>query len=81
MELAVSKLKEEDLMHRGFLKPIEIALKTSKTENESNDKKPTVASLPAGLKIAVKNSISENKYSLCNVKAIEGAPTLQELQE
>jgi hypothetical protein len=81
MEFAVSKLKEEDLMHRGFLKPIEIALKTSKTENESNDKKPTVSSLPAGLKIAVKNSISENKYSLCDVKAIVETPDLKKLQE
>ena len=27
----LSKLKEEDYHHRGFLKPIEVALKTHKT--------------------------------------------------
>ncbi len=46
---ALSKLKEEDYIHRGFLKPIEIQLKTYKTE----DSKLKVTSLPAGLKIAV----------------------------
>jgi hypothetical protein len=45
----LSKLKEEDYIHRGFLKPIEIQLKTYKTE----DSKLKVTSLPAGLKIAV----------------------------
>jgi hypothetical protein len=31
IKLACSKLKEEDYTHRGFLKPLEISLKTYKT--------------------------------------------------
>ena len=49
VKTALSKLKDEDYIHRGFLKPIEIQLKTYKTE----DSKLKVTSLPAGLKIAV----------------------------
>lgn len=30
---ALSKVKRDDIIHRGFLKPIEIALKTFKTES------------------------------------------------
>jgi hypothetical protein len=49
----MSKLKDEDYIHRGFLKPIEIQLKTYKTESKEEKSKLKVTSLPAGLKIAV----------------------------
>lgn len=32
IDRAMSMLQFEDIVHKGFLKPIEIALKTSKTE-------------------------------------------------
>ena len=32
MEEAMSKIKPEDITHRGFLKPIEVALRTYKSE-------------------------------------------------
>ena len=84
----ISKLKEEDYEHRGFLKPIEIGLKTYKTETNNNTSdmgemgtgrkkfsaedakglKP--GSLPAGLKIAVKNEIINNKFVLQDVLPI-----------
>lgn len=31
MKSALKNIKEEDILHRGFLKPIEVALKTHKT--------------------------------------------------
>jgi len=31
-QLAISKIKREDIIHRGFLKPIEIALKTHQND-------------------------------------------------
>ena len=35
----VNKLKDEDYQHRGFLKPIEISLKTHKTEEKDKENK------------------------------------------
>lgn len=31
-KLALSKIKREDIIHRGFLKPLEIALKTHQND-------------------------------------------------
>lgn len=31
MNSAMKNIKEEDILHRGFLKPIEVVLKTHKT--------------------------------------------------
>jgi hypothetical protein len=31
VDIALSKVKQEDITHKGFLKPIEVALKTFKT--------------------------------------------------
>ena len=31
VDIALSNIKDDDYVHRGFLKPIEIALKTYKT--------------------------------------------------
>lgn len=52
MASALKNIKEEDILHRGFLKPIEIALKNYKTETENSAFKP--GALPKGLKIAVR---------------------------
>ena len=35
--MALENIKDEDYTHRGFLKPIEIALKTYKTEMLGED--------------------------------------------
>lgn len=53
--------KQTDLFHKGFLKPIEIALKTKWTEN---DKNAEVDALPYGLKQVIKTDISINNYTL-----------------
>lgn len=37
LDEAFAKVKSDDIMHRGFLKPIEIALKTYKTETQFNE--------------------------------------------
>jgi hypothetical protein len=76
VDLACSKIKDEDILHRGFLKPIEIALKTYATESTTNSYEQgaknglppglTFDSLPFGVKIAVKESIRNNKYTLNN---------------
>ena len=34
MKSALKNIKYEDILHRGFLKPIEVALKTYKTEKD-----------------------------------------------
>jgi hypothetical protein len=63
-------IKEEDITHRGFLKPIEVQLKTHKTEFADKTSKLKPTSLPGGLKIALKESIINNKYELQNIIAI-----------
>lgn len=67
---AASKIKDEDIIHRAFLKPFEIALKSPKTQAGSRQKH-NAASLPLGLKIAAKESINSNKYDLVNVDMLE----------
>lgn len=92
--VALAKIKEEDIVHRGFLKPIEIALKTHKTElksqhieafhtdnehhfvtDEDTEPKLKINSLPSGLKIVVKNSINDNKFTLRDVIMLEDEPS------
>ena len=53
LDKALSLIRKEDIIHRGFLKPIEIALKTSATDED----KLKTGSLPAGLKVVVKESL------------------------
>lgn len=56
----MSQVKLEDLINVGFMKPVELALRTHKTDpNVPND------TLPQGMLIAIKQtSISDNKYKL-----------------
>ncbi len=55
-------IKKEDVMHRGFLKPIEIVLKVSRAENDGEPKASLGNSLPSGLEIVVKERLDDNKY-------------------
>lgn len=52
MASALRNIKEEDILHRGFLKPIEVTLKNYKTDPENPHHKP--GALAKGLKIAVR---------------------------
>ena len=76
-KIAFSKIKDEDLMHRGFLKPIEIALKTYKTQLNAVNNKLKSNSLPSGLKIVVKESINLSKYELTDVLEIQAADSFE----
>ena len=71
IDLACSKLKDEDYTHKGFLQPLEIALKTYKTELHSPEDTLKPDSLANGLKIVIKESINDNKYTLNNFRALE----------
>lgn len=56
----MSQVKTEDLLNVAFMKPVEVTLRTNKT-----DKAVPVESLPAGLMLVVKeNGINDNKYKL-----------------
>jgi hypothetical protein len=70
--IAERNIKKEDILHRGFLKPIEVALKTYQTErlNEEYPTKMTVGSLPAGLKIAVRTTVGGEKRILKDIEPI-----------
>ncbi len=75
IQKAVSKIKKEDIAHRGFLKPIEIALKTYESELLEQDSEVKAGSLAKGLKIAVKTSLDSNSYFLQNIEELnERAP-------
>jgi len=65
MASALKNIKDEDILHRGFLKPFEIALKTYKTE--PNDPKFKPGSLAKGLKIAVREKLNEDKRTFHNI--------------
>ena len=67
MQMATSKIKKEDIVHRGFLKPIEVALKTYKTEIMDPESKFKPDSLPAGLKLAVKAGLNSEKRYLKDI--------------
>lgn len=68
VNLASSMIGYDDIMHRGFLKPIEIALKTYKTEMFYEDCTLKPGSLPAGLKIAVNSSLESQKRVLQDIE-------------
>lgn len=55
----MSQVKLEDLINVGFMKPVEMALRTHK-----HDKDVPTDSLPQGMLIAEKNSIEDNRFKL-----------------
>lgn len=65
IEHFMAQVKTEDLLNIGFMKPIEVALRTHK-----NDKEVHPDSLPKGLMIAAKSTINDNKYTLRRVPNI-----------
>jgi hypothetical protein len=87
--IALAKLRKEDIIHRGFLRPLEIALKTRSSEpnhplssriapehqhflpEEETQGHLAPNSLPCGLRIAVKQSICDNRFTLKDVTALE----------
>ena len=71
VEVAMSKIKPDDITHRGFLKPIEIALKTFKTEMLDPDSRLKPGSLPSGLKLSVKANKDSDKRILKDVMEIK----------
>ena len=75
---AMSLIKKEDIVHRGFMKPIEIALKTLKTDPDNSEL--TASSLPAGLKIIEKKAIEFNNYQTVDVQEIDLSKPLAELE-
>ena len=66
IEHFMAQVKTEDYLNIGFMKPIEVALRTGKV-----DKEVPADALPKGLMIAAKNSISDNKYTLKRRQAIQ----------
>ena len=82
VEKACSRIKKEDIAHRGFLKPIEIALKTYKSELlEEGETKLKPGSLPAGLKIAVKPTLDSDVHFLTDVEEIKDNPPYNVIKE
>jgi hypothetical protein len=81
VELACEQIKSDDITHRGFLKPIEVALKTYKTEilTENTVLKP--GSLPAGLKISVKTSLESDKKVLQDIEEVRANESYAEMKE
>lgn len=67
----IERNKEQDLFHKAFLRPVEIALKTRLTEN---DKRRRPDALPFGLKQVLKKDISLNQYTLKDFKAFRNLP-------
>lgn len=53
----MSQVKMEDMLNVGFMKPIEVALRTNRF-----DKSVPTDSLPQGLMLADKKTINDNKY-------------------
>lgn len=79
IQKVMSMIKPEDIAHRGFLKPIEIALKTYKTDPESAVH--TATSLPKGLKLVVRESANSPKYELHDIGAIEQDTPFDEVRK
>ena len=57
--------READLFHKAFLKPIEIQLKTWKTEKDPSNK----GSLPYGILQIIKSDIGKNKFESDTIKS------------
>ena len=73
----MDQVKLEDLINVGFMKPVELALRTHK-----NDKDVPVDSLPQGLLYAHKeDGFTANKYTLHPLQEVNKEATLQELRE
>lgn len=73
-----SQVKLEDVMNVGFMKPMEFALRTHKTDPEGV--RPNV--LPQGMMVAVKeNGIEDNKYTLKRTEAVDPNLTFDELRK
>jgi len=53
----MSQVNAEDLLNVGFMKPIEVALRTNR-----EDKTVSPDSLPQGLMQAIKSNFNDNKY-------------------
>jgi hypothetical protein len=75
IEHFMAQVKTEDMLNLAFMKPIEVALRTHRT-----DKSVPSDALPRGLMIAQKQSINDNKYSLKRIEAVDGTH-LEELRE
>ena len=73
-------MTKEDITHKGFLKPLEIALKTYKTEMHEKENPLQRDSLPAGLKIAIKQSLESEKRNLKDVLEIYDAETYRNIR-
>lgn len=68
----MSQVKLEDLINVGFMKPVELALRTHATD-------PTVPNdtLPQGMLISVKEtSINDNKYKLAPMTEVPRGATM-----
>jgi hypothetical protein len=73
----MSQVKLEDMINVCFMKPVELALKTHKTD-------PTVPAdiLPQGMLIAVKEtSVTDNKYKLSPLTEVNPQNSLEELRK
>ena len=68
-------------MHKGFLKPIEITLKTYKTEILDPHAGLQSNSLAAGLKIAVRSLFDTDVYLLHNIEPIQENQTFEQIRE
>lgn len=67
----MSQVKLEDLINVGFMKPVEMALRTHK-----HDKDVPIDSLPQGMLIAEKKSIEDNRFKLRSVQEVNKEATL-----
>ena len=74
----MSEVRQEDFLNIGFMKPIEVSLRTHRT-----DKNVSAESLPQGLLMAVKDQgINDNKFKLKPIEPISHeVNTLQQLRD
>ena len=63
---SITKNRESDLFYKAFLKPIEIALKTSETEKD----KSKAGCMPYGIKQVIRQSPSDNIFHLSDFESI-----------
>jgi|JI6StandDraft_1071083.scaffolds.fasta_scaffold605186_1 hypothetical protein len=62
----MSQVKLEDLINVGFMKPVELSLRTHK-----NDKDVPSDALPQGLLVAEKKSIEDNRFTLHPLQEVD----------
>lgn len=72
----MSQVKIEDMLNVGFMKPIEVALRTNR-----NDQSVPNDSLPKGLMLADKKTINDNKYELKKILPVDPTLSFKELKE